>query len=518
MTQSSEHTLGDQDDAAYRVASGIAGLDTILSGGFLAGGIYIVQGQPGAGKTIFGNQLCFNHARAGGRALYVTLLAENHSRMLMHIGGLSFYAEELVPERVYYVSAFPQLERNGIRGLIDLIRREVRARDVNLLVLDGLVAAEDTAGSDLAIKKFIHELQAQAAVQGCTMFLLTSSGATFVTPEHTMVDGVIALESRLYGWRAERDLQIVKRRGGGFLRGRHAYRITDDGIRVFPRIESLYADPERSETIASEPLASGIPELDGMIGGGLPQQSTTLLIGPPGCGKTLLARATAGECHAKFFNVQISDVLDMYFGESERKLHEIFEQARAAAPAVLFFDEIEALAAKRQGQRDGMASKLVSQFLSELDGFADQNKGVLVLGATNVPWALDAAFRRPGRFDRVVFVSPPDREARRDILRGLLKDRPGGEGINVDPVVEKTGGFSGADLAHLVESAVDEAIDASMTRGEEVPLQQAHLEAALKTLKPTTLEWLTMARNYARYANEGGQYDDVLDFIRKHGK
>lgn len=299
MTQSSEHTFGDQDDAASRVASGIAGLDTILSGGFLAGGIYIVQGQPGAGKTIFGNQLCFNHARAGGRALYVTLLAENHSRMLMHIGGLSFYAEELVPERVYYVSAFPQLERNGIRGLIDLIRREVRARDVNLLVLDGLVAAEDSAGSDLAIKKFIHELQAQAAVQGCTMFLLTSSGATFVTPEHTMVDGVIALESRLYGWRAERDLQIVKRRGGGFLRGRHAYRITDDGIRVFPRIESLYADPERSETIASEPLASGIPELDGMIGGGLPQQSTTLLIGPPGCGKTTFGLQFLSESNAR---------------------------------------------------------------------------------------------------------------------------------------------------------------------------------------------------------------------------
>lgn len=248
------------------------------------------------------------------------------------------------------------------------------------------------------------------------------------------------------------------------------------------------------------------------VGGGI------LLYGPPGCGKTLLARATAGECNANFFNIQISDVLDMYIGESERKLHDIFEAARQAAPAVLFFDEIEALAGKRQNQREASSSKLVSQFLSELDGFADQNKGVLVLGATNVPWALDPAFRRPGRFDRVVFVSPPDRPAREDILRGLLRHRPGAESIVVAPIAEKTGGFSGADLMHLVESAVDEAIDESIASEQEVPLSQAHIHAALKEIKPTTLEWLTMARNYAKYANDAGQYDEVLDFIRKHGK
>lgn len=243
-----------------------------------------------------------------------------------------------------------------------------------------------------------------------------------------------------------------------------------------------------------------------------------LMYGPPGCGKTLLARATAGECGAKFFNVAIEDVLDMYIGESERKLHAIFDEARRNAPAVLFFDEIEALGGRRQHTREATSSKLVSQFLSELDGFAQNNHGVLILGATNVPWSVDAAFRRPGRFDRVQFVPPPDAPARQDILDKLLHDRPLERPIDTAALARRTSGFSGADLRHLVETAIDEAIEASLQSGGEVPLQQAHLDRALQDVKPTTLEWLTTARNYARYANEGGQYDDVLEFLKKHGR
>lgn len=248
------------------------------------------------------------------------------------------------------------------------------------------------------------------------------------------------------------------------------------------------------------------------VGGGI------LLYGPPGCGKTLLARATAGECNAEFFNVAISDILDMYIGESERKLHAIFEQARAKTPAVIFFDEIEALAAKRQHTREATSSKLVSQFLSELDGFSQNNQGVLILGATNVPWALDPAFRRPGRFDRVVFVAPPDQLARIDILKQLLSDRPGGDSINVEKVAKQTSGFSGADLLNLVELAVDEAIEESISSGEEVPLNKRHIDEAIQNSKSTALEWLTMARNYAKYANEAGQYDEVVEFLKKYGK
>lgn len=248
------------------------------------------------------------------------------------------------------------------------------------------------------------------------------------------------------------------------------------------------------------------------VGGGV------LLYGPPGCGKTLLARATAGECKATFFNVAISDVLDMYIGESERKLHALFEQARAQAPAVMFFDEVEALGGKRSNTRESTSSKLVSQFLSEMDGFTNDNHGVLILAATNVPWSVDSAFRRPGRFDRVLFVPPPDRPARESMLKLMMKDRPMANDIDFGFLVKNTSGFSGADLSELVETAADEAIEESISSGSEQSICDRHFKQALKEVRPTTLEWLTTARNYARYANEGNQYDEVLAFLDKHGK
>jgi len=243
-----------------------------------------------------------------------------------------------------------------------------------------------------------------------------------------------------------------------------------------------------------------------------------LLYGPPGCGKTLLARATAGQCKARFLNVAIEDVLDMWIGESERKLHALFQQARSQTPAVMFFDELEALAGKREYTREATSSKLVSQFLSEMDGFVKNNAGVLILAATNVPWAIDPAFRRPGRFDRVLFVPPPDRTARAAILAILLAGRPTAPEIDTAVIAGRTSGFSGADLENLVDTAADRAIAASLADNTEVPIDQRHLLDALTEIKPTTIEWLTTARNYARYSNEGGQYDEVLEFLRRHGK
>ena len=185
---------------------------------------------------------------------------------------------------------------------------------------------------------------------------------------------------------------------------------------------------------------------------------------------------------------------------------------------MLFFDELEALAGKRQYTTDSSAARLVSQFLSATDGFAADNREVLILAATNVPWAVDPAFRRPGRFDRIFFVPPPDREARESILRLHLADRPVAADIDAAALAKSTSGYSGADLRNLVETACDLAIEESLGAGTEKPVNRAHLQAALKELKPTTTEWLTTARNYARYANEGGQYDEVLQFLEKHGR
>jgi len=248
------------------------------------------------------------------------------------------------------------------------------------------------------------------------------------------------------------------------------------------------------------------------VGGGV------LLYGPPGCGKTLIARATAGQCKANFYNIQAADVLDMYIGESEQKLRAIFEKARADKPCILFFDELEALAGKREHARSSSTANIVSQFLTELDGYTQNNEGILILASTNLPWAIDSAFLRPGRFDRMFFVPPPDKIAREAILHYQMKDRPQDSQIDFSLLASKTPGYSGADLANLVDMAADEAIDESIQQEKEVAISFEHFKQALTQSRSSTSEWLTTARNYARYANEGGRYDDVVEFLKKHGK
>lgn len=270
-----------------RVTSGIDGLDTILSGGFILGGMYIVQGTPGAGKTILTNQICFHHVAGGGRVLFVTLLAENHARMIGNIGKLSFFDQAMIPDRMSYLSAFNEMRDGGLEALGKLLRREIQRRRTTVLVIDGLVSAQASAASDQAFKEFVHDLQEVALATDCTMFLTTSAGDK-VSPEQTMVDGLIVLTDRMYGWQAERDLQATKFRGSGFLRGRHSYQISDDGVTVYPRIEARYAHPSRDAELSTGRASMGIDQLDVMLGGGVPLASTTMVMGPSGAGKTTM--------------------------------------------------------------------------------------------------------------------------------------------------------------------------------------------------------------------------------------
>jgi SpoVK/Ycf46/Vps4 family AAA+-type ATPase len=244
------------------------------------------------------------------------------------------------------------------------------------------------------------------------------------------------------------------------------------------------------------------------IGGGI------LMYGPPGCGKTFIARATAGECNARFINIAINDILDMWMGNSEKNLHAVFELARKNTPAVIFIDELDAIGGSRQQMRFHHSRMLTNQLLSELDGVDSNNDEVLVLGATNSPWFVDSSLRRPGRFDRILFVPPPDTQARVEILQLHLKAKPI-EGIDYPRVAKGMEKFSGADIKAICDTAADAVIQDVMKTGKMRSIRTDDLLNALKKTKPSTLEWLSTAKNYATYSNDAGAYDDILNYLKK---
>lgn len=266
----------------------------------------------------------------------------------------------------------------------------------------------------------------------------------------------------------------------------------------------------RLEASVLAPLRN--PELGRLYGKSL--RGGLLLYGPPGCGKTFIARALAGEMGARFLAVSLADVLDMWLGQSERNVHEVFEVARRSAPCVVFFDEVDAIGQKRSQQRNSAGRGAVNQLLTEMDGIGAANDGVFVLGATNHPWDVDVALRRPGRFDRMLLVLPPDAPAREAVLRFHLRDRPVA-GIDLGRLAKRTDGYSGADLAYVCEAAAERALLDSARTGTARMITQEDLVAAVDEVRPSVGPWLETARNVAQFANDNGTYDELLAYLRK---
>lgn len=286
-----------------------------------------------------------------------------------------------------------------------------------------------------------------------------------------------------------------------------AFEVEDSGVRLSD-VGGMAEVKDRLEASFLAPLRN--PELVRLYGKSL--RGGLLLYGPPGCGKTFIARAVAGEMGARFLAVSLAEILDAFIGASERNLRELFEIGRRSAPCVLFLDEIDALGQKRS-QLHGALRGTTTQLLAEMDGIGSKNEGVYVLGATNHPWDVDVALRRPGRFDRMILVLPPDAGAREAIFRYHLRDRPV-ESIDLQQLASRTDGYSGADIAHICESAAEKALIDSARSGTARLIGMVDMIAALQEVRPSIGPWFDVARNVAQFSNSDGTYDDLLAYLR----
>lgn len=242
-----------------------------------------------------------------------------------------------------------------------------------------------------------------------------------------------------------------------------------------------------------------------------------LLYGPPGTGKTLMAKAAANESEANFISIKGPELLSKWVGESEKGIREVFRKARQAAPCIIFFDELDAIAPTRGGDHGDshVTERVISQFLTEMDGL-EILTNVVVIAATNRPDIIDPALLRPGRFDRILYVPPPDRDSRLQILKIHTKKKPLADDVNLENLADKTDGYTGADIASLSSAAVMLALREHITKYpdskeaekhvNDLKIGMKHFEEAMKKIRPLSKQELDMYKNVAR---QFGKVEDI---------
>jgi circadian clock protein KaiC len=269
--------------------TGIEGLDAVLGGGIPIGDLLFVVGSPGSGKTTLVAQAAFHAARAGQRAVFASTTSEPAARLVKHLRGFSFWNDAAVSRAISFESIFP-VAREGTDELVNALVQSVQSRKASLLILDGYCTLRDLHPDSPKQRSFISELASAVAALDCTTLVTSSHVPPEQGPasaEFTMCDGIVQLSEQDTEGRSQRTIRVRKTRGVASLLGAHTLRITTAGLAVYPRIETYTIPVEHNFEVT--PLSLGCPELDQMTSGGLPRGSSTIIVGAPGTGKTVLA-------------------------------------------------------------------------------------------------------------------------------------------------------------------------------------------------------------------------------------